>query len=451
MGEKILPRKEILDQYIERTLKSKKAYEEAKELIPGGVGSGYRYIVPYPFFIKEAKGSKFWDLDGNEYIDYLMAYGPLIAGHAHPVIVEAVKEQLEKGSLYAIPHEKTVEFLRELKKRYPMLDMFRLTNSGTESTLHAIRLARAYTGKDKIVKIEGCYHGMHDNVLVSVEPRLGAAGPRWAPSVIPDSLGTTKASLQDVVVAPFNDIEVMERIFQKHEGEIAAVILEAVMMNGVGVIPPVKNYYQDLRKLTDEYNVLIIFDEVKTGARVAYGGAAELYNVKPDIVTLAKAIGGGFSLGAFGARKEIMELVTPLGRFLHGGTYNANPLAITAGVVTLKKIMTKQAYRYLHKLNEEMVKGVNDLIEDTGINASVTSVSPMGYIYFPAMKPKNYREAVSRVNMQKTIDFWFAMLNRGVLIWAPCQMEQWNITMAHTEEDIQYTLEKIDEAFQQVK
>jgi len=452
----VMPRKDILEEYLARTPTSKKLYEEAKDLIPGGVGSGFRFFEPYPFFIKKAKGSKMWDVDGNEYIDYLMGYGPLVGGHANPIILEAIREQMEDGIMYTMPHEKNIEFLRELKRRYPMMGMFRLTNSGTESTMHAIRLARGYTGKDKIIKIEGAYHGAHDYVLVSVTPPLGKVGPVTAPTSVPQGEGIPRDVVKNTIIVPYNNTEVLERVLKKYEGEIAAMIVEPVVLNDAGVVLPKEGYLRDVRKLTEEYNVLLIFDEVKTGVRLAPGGAAEYFKIEPDIVTLAKAIGGGVPLGAFGAKKEIMESIFPLGHVTHAGTYNTNPLAVAAGIATLKKILTDQAYAYMKARHEELVKGLRDQLEDSGVEGFISEICPMGYIYFAAKDRKvdevyDYRSALLYCDLQKTIDFWFSMINRGVIMWAPCQLEQWNVTVAHTKEDIEKTVELAGEALNKIK
>jgi len=414
-----------LEKYIARTLTSKNLYEEAKELIPGGVGSGFRFFEPYPFFIKRAKGSRMWDVDGNEYIDFLMGYNPLVGGHANPIILEAVREQMENGTMYTMPHEKTIELLKELLRRYPMMGMFRLTNSGTESTMHAIRLARGYTGK-KIIKFEGTYHGAHDYVLVSVYPPLGKVGPRTAPTSVPQGEGIPRDVVKNTIIVPYNDAEILERTLKKYEGEIAALIIEPIMLNNVGVVLPKEGYLKEVRKLTEEYNVLLIFDEVKTGVRLAPGGAAEYFKIEPDIVTLAKAIGGGFPLGAFGAKREIMESISPLGHTAHAGTYNANPLAVTAGIATLKKILTDQTYAHMKARHEELVRGLKDHLEDSGIEGFVSEICPMSYIFFAAKDRKvdevfDYRSALLYSDLQKTIDFWFSMINKGVIIWAPCQ------------------------------
>jgi glutamate-1-semialdehyde 2,1-aminomutase len=437
-------KEETIKEYIARTPKSKKLWEEAREVIPGGVGSGVRCFKPYPFFIDRAKGSRVWDADGNEYIDYLMGYGINITGHAHPIIVDAVKEQLEKATAYTIPHEKSFLYIKELLRRFPMMDMFQFANSGTEATMHAVRVARAYTGKDKIVKIEGTYHGQHDYVFVSIHPPLAQAGPKWAPTPVIESDGVPIDTAKNTLIAPYNNVEAMENLFKKHEGEIAAVIMEPVMLN-CGVILPKPGYLKDIRKLTEEYNIVLIFDEVKTGCRIAPGGASELYKIKPDMVTLAKAIGGGLPLAAFGGKRDIMETLGPVGRTSHGGTYCANPLSVSAGLACLTKVMTNKMHKYITDRGEELNKGVRDMIEDIGVKAYVNGIGPLGYVFFTESAPVDFRTATVN-DLDKTWEFWFNMVNNGVLPWGPLQFEEWYMSIAHTKEDIAKTIETSGDA-----
>jgi glutamate-1-semialdehyde 2,1-aminomutase len=442
-------KEETVKIYTARTPKSKKMWEDAKEAIPSGVGSSVRYFEPYPFFIDRAEGSRVWDVDGNEYIDFIMGYGINIAGHAHPAIVNAVKEQIEKGSAYTMPHEKSFLYIKELLRRFPIMDIFQFANSGTEATMHAIRVARSYTGKDKIVKIEGCYHGCHDYVIVSVWPPIAKAGPKWAPTPVIESEGLPPDTAKNTLVAPYNNIEAMENLFKKHEGEIAAVILEPIMLNA-GPILPKKGYLKDLRKLTEGYNIVLIFDEVKTGCRVAPGGASELYKIEPDMITLAKAIGGGLPLAAFGGKKEIMESLYSPERTWHAGTYCANPLSVSAGLACLTKVMTNEAYRYITDRGDELLKGVEDMVEDTGVTAKVRGIGPVGYIFFTDVEPVDYRTATT-VDIEKTREFWFNMFNKGILPWSPSPLDEWYVSVAHTKNDITETIETSGEVLRKVK
>jgi len=444
-----LLKKELLDEYIRKTPKSKKLFDEAREVIPGGIGSAARHCLPYPIFVDIAKGSKIWDVDGNEYIDYIMAYGALAGGHSHPAILEAIREKLENGTMYGMPHAGVIKLVRELLRRYPMLDEFRLTNSGIESNIHAIRVARAYTGKDKIVKMEGAYHGSLDDLLVSLKPPLDEAGPREAPNPVPHSAGIPKDTIKNTLVAPFNDADVLDELLRRHDGEVAAVIMEP-MLGSCGVVQPKKGYLGEVRKLTRDHNVLLIFDEIKTGVRMAPGGASEYYHVDPDIVTLAKAIGGGNPIGAFGGKREIMELVFPVGNTFHSSTFADNPIAVAAAEATLCKILTDNAYHHARRINDQLSKGARDLAESSGVEVWVSSVSSFGYIYFMGIEPVDYRTAM-KTDLKKTLDFWFKMVNEGVFIWSPVQFQQWNTTVTHSEEDVEKTLEKMDTAFKKIK
>jgi len=440
---------ETLKTYNSRTPKSKKLWEASREAIPGGVGDSTHYFEPYPFFIERAKGSRVWDADGNEYIDYIMGYGINIAGHSHPTIVNVVREQLEKGTVYGMPNEKTLLLVKELLRRFPAMDMFQLANSGAEATMHAIRVARACTGKDKIVKIEGCYHGAHDYVLISVYPPVAKTGPKWAPTPFLQSEGVPIDSAKNTLIAPFNNIEAMEMLFKKHEGEIAAVMLEPIMLNA-GVVLPKDEYLKDLRNLTNEHNILLIFDEIKTGCRVAPGGACELYNIKPDMITLAKATGGGLPFGAFGGKKEIMECLFPFGRTFHAGSYCSNPISVSAALACLTKVMTKDAHKHITYLGNSLLKGMEDVVEDTGVTAKVRGVGSVGCVFFTDVDPIDYRTAAT-ADMKKTWEFWFNMVNGGVIPWGPCQFEEWYVSVAHTKEDVAKTIETAGDALRKAK
>lgn len=440
---------EYVKEYSTKTSASRELYDRAKKTTPGGVHSPIRFFEPYPFFLERGKGSRVWDVDGNEYIDYCLAYGGAALGHAHPRIINAVKEQMERGSLYGMPHELAIRFVEELKDRYPMMDMFRLTSTGGDATMYALRAARAYTGKDKIVKIEGHYHGAHDYSLISDKPPLGKTGPREAPTPVVETTGVPRGISENVLVAPYNNINAMENIFRKHEGEISAVILEPVMGTS-SVILPMDGYLSDLRKLSEEYNVVLIFDEVKTGCRVARGGVCELYGVDPDMVCLAKTIGGGLPLGAFGGKEEIMELFSPLGETMHFGTYNACPAAVAAGYTALKEILTEETYRYLNRLGEMLLKGSRDAIEDSGVKASANAVGPIGNLIFRDTPPIDYRTAAA-CDREMWRAYWLGMLNQGIIITGAAWYEPWFISPQHTEEDITKTLDSLKNVLHKIK
>ena len=440
---------EILERYIERTPKSRTEYEKAKKLIPGGVGSGVQIRTPYPIYVAYSKGSRVWDLDGNEYIDFSMCFAAMIAGHAHPAIVDAIRRQIERGTLYGMPSVLASELVLELQRRYPMLEMVRFTQSGVEAVTYALRVARAATRKSKFVKVEGAYHGGMDELFVSTQPPImEMAGPAWDPTPVLQTEGARSDAAEHVLVVPFNDIEAMERKLAQHKDEVACVILEPIMTNG-GVIPPVEDYLRDVRYLTRKYNVLMILDEVKTGCRVAPGGACELYHIQPDLVTLAKAIGGGTSLGAFGGRADLMGLIAPNGPVFHAGTYNANPLVMAAGLACLQEVLTLNAYKHINGLGTQLAQGQRELITKHGLPACVTHVGPLGGLIFTPETPKNYREA-RRCNQAMWTDYWFSMLNRGVIPMGCAWFEEWSISVTHSSEDIVQTLEATDETFAEI-
>src|SRR5437764_1987103 len=325
-------------EFRKRTPRSQHMNQRAKASLPMGVSSSFQAVPPYPLFISRAEGSSIWDLDGNRYTDFHLAFGSLLVGHSHPVLVEALRDQLGKGSLYSLPSADVVYLAEELVRRFAPIEQVRFCNSGTEATMDAIRLARAHTRRDKIVKIEGSYHGHHDNVLMSTKPSLVAAGPAKHPNTVPASQGIPADVKSNIIVAPYNDIEALDQILSEHEGEIAAVITEAVLMN-VGIMLPEEGYLQGVRDITRRHDVLLIFDEVKTGVTVAPGGITELYPVEPDLICLAKSIGGGMPIGVFGGREEVMRHINHE-EVLHLGTFNGNPMSMRAGLVTLTQIFT---------------------------------------------------------------------------------------------------------------
>ncbi len=400
-----------------------------------------RFYEPYPLFIGRGSGSKIWDADGNEYIDYCMGYGPLIAGHSHPKIVEAVREQAEKGTAYGMPHAKTGLLIKELLKRFPMMDMVCFTNSGVEAVSHVLRIARSHTGKDKIVKVEGCYHGGLDSVELSVGPPLDKAGPSESPVPYPESAGIPAEILKQTYVVPYNNVAAVENLFEKHGDEIAAMILEPIMLNS-GCVLPKPNYLKELRRITKEHDALLIFDEIKTGCRITPGSVEEIYHVKPDMITLAKAIGGGLPLGAFCGPKKLMEELGPIGKVRHSGTYFANPLCIAAGLACLRDVMDKKAYAHINRLGANLAKGVADVIKDSGVKATVASIGSVGLIYFLDKAPVNYREAAI-CDKDKWYKYWISMMNEGVMISGNTWHQTWFISAAHTDEDIQRTIEAV--------
>jgi glutamate-1-semialdehyde 2,1-aminomutase len=432
------------ERYVERTAGSVAAYERARRLIPGGVGSAIQYYAPHPLYIADSKGSRVWDVDGNEYIDYLLCYAAMVAGHANPQIVEAIRSQAEHGTLFGMPTTLAADLAEEIMRRYPPIEMIRFTQSGVEATQTAIRLARAATGRKHIVKIEGSYHGGTDHLLVSIGGApADSMGSGDAPASTADSAGLLPASTEYTTVVQFNDLEAMRSAFERADGDVAAVIVEPAMTNG-GVIPPRPGYLEGLRELTRERGAVLIFDEVKIGCRIAPGGACERYGITPDLVTLAKAIGGGVPVGAFGGRRNLMEQISPLGPAIHFGTYNANPLGMAAGLACLTKVMTPETYGRMEALATRLADGQRKIIADLGIPACVTQVATLGGILFTPTEPINFREA-ARCDVSRWWDYWFGMLNRGVIPMGSAWFEEWSISAQHTDADIDRTLEATEE------
>lgn len=436
-----------VNAYKRRTKNSRTSHKEAKKYIPLGVSSTLRYFDPHPLFIKQAKGSTVVDVDGNEYIDFSMNYGAQLVGHAHPKVVEAVKKQMDKGSLFTMPHKAMTEFAKEITNRFPV-DQVRFTNSGTETTMHAVRLARGYTDKDKIIKIAGGYHGVHDYLLAD-EDKNGELSPT--------SNGIPSQTQESVLMATFNDLNSIRSLFDKHEGEIAAVIMEPLMFN-LGTILPEDGFLEEVQEICHKEGALLIFDEVKTGAKLAWGGACQYFNMEPDIVCLAKSIGGGLPIGAFGAREEIMSEIKPEGGVVHAGTYNANPLAVQAGLTTLRDILTKDVYEKVFSLSQELAEGYTQIIEDFDLSAHVVSAGPCGTVYFCKGPIKNHKDFMRKFQSKKeNIDaaemYWFGMLNQGIIPHPrerPCT-EQWTISIQHSQEDIDSHLQAFEKIVPELK
>ena len=417
--------------YEKRTPASKQAHTRALDRIPLGVASNYRAYDPYPLFVREGKAGRLWDLDGNEYVDFNLSFGALMAGHSHPAVVRAVESRLRGGTAYGMPHEMEWALADEICKRYPV-EMVRFGSTGTEATMHAVRLARAAAGRDLLVKFEGGYHGLHDSALVSVKPHDGF-GSIDEPRPVPGGAGIPASHVANTLVATFNDLASVERLFAKHPGRIAAVILEPIMMN-VGMCLPEDGFLQGLREITRRHGALLIFDEVKTGAKLAWGGACEYYGVKPDIVCLAKSIGGGLPLSAFGATRDVMEQISKH-KVFHGGTYNTNPISMAAGLATFREVLTRDAYAHVDRLNRKLISAYQNVLDDTGLKAYVTGAGANGVLMFSAKVVRNYRDWLE-VDTDLWRQYWFAMVNRGVLPQPYWWDEQWTISVQHTEADI---------------
>jgi len=418
--------------------KSKELFEKAKTLLPGGVNSPVRAFEPYPFFVEKAQGSKLFSVDGDTYIDYCMSYGALILGHCHAEVLKAVHEQLNKGTVYGAPTELEVKFVELIRQIYPSMEMLRLVNSGTEATMHAVRLARGFTGRKKIIKFEGCFHGSHDSVLVKA-----GSGAAWFGT--PSSLGVPEETASNTIVLPYNNFEALEETLKREGNEIAALILEPVVANS-GLILPRDGYLTFLRKKTEEYGIVLIFDEVVTGFRIALGGAQEYYRVKPDMATLGKILGGGFPIAVFGGKKEIMENLAPIGKVYQAGTFSGNPVSVAAGYSVLK-LLSKERERVYPKLErncERLVKALKDLVLDYGLKAQVNGLASMFQIFFTAT-PVNDYATVKTSEIQKFNSYFKNLLKQGVFI-PPSQFETCFISTAHSEEDINATLTAFDNA-----
>jgi len=418
--------------------KSKELFEKAKTLLPGGVNSPVRAFEPYPFFVEKAQGSKLFSVDGDAYIDYCMSYGALILGHCHAEVLKAVHEQLDKGTVYGAPTELEVKFAELIREIYPSIEMLRLVNSGTEATMHAVRLARGFTGRKKIIKFEGCFHGSHDSVLVKA-----GSGAAWFGT--PSSLGVPEETASNTIVLPYNNFEALEETLKREGNEIAALILEPVVANS-GLILPKDGYLSFLRKKTEEYGIVLIFDEVVTGFRIALGGAQEYYGVKPDMATLGKVLGGGFPIAVFGGKKEIMENLAPIGKVYQAGTFSGNPVSVAAGYSVLK-LLSKERERVYPKLErncERLVKALKDLVSDYGLKAQVNGLASMFQIFFTAT-PVNDYATVKTSEIQKFNSYFKNLLKKGVFI-PPSQFETCFLSTAHSEEDINATLTAFDNA-----
>ncbi|WP_233437666.1 aspartate aminotransferase family protein [Candidatus Korarchaeum cryptofilum] len=434
-----------LELFKKRTPKSGEIFEEVSGMVPFGVNSNYRYADPYPIYMKRAKGSRIWDVDGNEYIDFNMAFGALGIGHSHPKLVEAIEEKIEEGTIFGFEFDEMLDLAKIIKARYKV-DMMKFQSTGLEATFHALRIARAFTGRKKIVKFEGCYHGSHDFLLVSVKPSKYKAGHPVTPNQVPGSQGVLEDVVKHTLVAQFNNLESVEKIMRQHGNDVAAIILEPIPMN-MGFVIPKPGFLEGLRSICDEYNCLLIFDEIKTGGKF-YSGAAGYFKVRPDLMTLGKAIAGGFPLSVVAGKKEIMQSIVP-GVVSHAGTFNANPVAIRAGLVTLRDILTEEALSYASRLGEELAKGYLDIIKDEGIEATVQYIGVSGSMVFAKDEVVDWR-SFQKVDVGKWWLFMIAMMNRGVLPnYGPD--EQWTVSTQHTKEDIETTIEKFKEVAKIIK
>ncbi|MFN8672163.1 MAG: glutamate-1-semialdehyde 2,1-aminomutase [Candidatus Sericytochromatia bacterium] len=424
---------------------SKELLEKAVNIIPGGVNSpvrAFKSVGGNPFFMKEGKGSKIIDEDNNEFIDYIGSWGPMILGHSHPAIVEAVEKQIKIGTSFGTPSRLEVEMAELITSSMPNIEMVRMVNSGTEATMSAIRLARGYTKKNKIIKFKGCYHG-HGDML------LAAAGSGVATLGIPDCPGVTENTAKDTLTVSFNDIQGLEEIFENYPYDIACIIIEPIVGN-MGVVMPLDGYLQKVRELCDKYDTLLIFDEVMTGFRVAFGGAQSVYNIKPDLTCLGKIIGGGLPVGAYGGKKEIMKHVAPSGSVYQAGTLSGNPLAMSAGIAQLKELIKNKdiIYPELDKKAKKIAEGVGKASEKYNIPVCLTGIGSMMCVFFTDQPVLNY-DIAKTSNIEQFNKYFWSMIEQGIYL-PPSQFEAFFISYAHTEEDIEKTVNAIDKAFAKV-
>jgi len=417
-----------LGVYMQRTAGSMLANQRARQVMPLGVPSSFQAYDPHPIVVRRAQQAWMEDVDGNRYVDYDMGFGALFSGHCHPVVRKAVERQLDDGTLFVTPCELNAEVAELLAARYG-LPMWRFTNSGTEATMDAIRVARGVTGRDKIVKVEGGYHGHHDEVMVSMKPSLDVAGPAHAPTPVPATAGITQAVLGDTLVIPYNDAAALERVLATND--VAAFIVEPVMEN-IGICMPEDGYLQAVREITRRYGTMLIFDEVKTGITAGWGGATGAVGVQPDLVCLAKSIGGGFPLGAFGGTQECMDQITS-GRVLHLGTYNGNPLCMAAARAVLADVCTPQATRSVIDLNTRLVAACQDTIDAADLPAHTVQFGAKGCVTWSVEPIRNYRD-YKGTDFDLAFAQWMHGINRGVLL-PPGLDEQWLISVLHTEAD----------------
>ena len=423
--------------------RSRELFAQAQQLMPGGVSSpvrAFKAVGGEPVVIARGHGSRLVDVDGNEYVDYLCSWGPLILGHAHPSVVEALQRAAERGTSYGAPTEAETELARLIHEAMPSLEMVRFVSSGTEATMSALRLARAFTGRDKIVKFEGCYHGHADGLLVQAGSGVATLG-------LPDSPGVPASCAQETLVARFNDVPSVEALFDRHGDAIAAVIVEPVAGN-MGVVPPQPGFLEALREITRRAGALLVFDEVIAGFRVAYGGAQSLYGITPDLTCLGKIIGGGLPVGAYGGRREVMQMLAPNGPVYQAGTLSGNPLAMAAGVATLRELQPPGFYERLDALSAKLVESVARAAKSAGVSLWLNRVGSMRTPFFVDAPVTDYASA-RRSDTKLYARFFHAMLERGVYL-APSQFETVFISSAHTEREIADTVTAAEASFAEI-
>jgi glutamate-1-semialdehyde 2,1-aminomutase len=416
---------------LDNTPASRELFDRAVRSLPLGVASSFQANDPYPIYLREGRGSRVWDVDGREYVDFHNGFGTMVVGHAHPKVAEAIEKAARSGTHFAVTTPTTVALAEELCRRFG-LDQVRFTNSGSEATMDAIRVARAATGREAVVKIEGSYHGHHDTVMFSVVPNSDVMGGRDRPASAPMSKGIPQDVARHTVVVPFNDAEALDRLLAEREGRVACLIMEPVMMN-IGICLPQPGYLQAVRDLCTRHGVVLIFDEVKSGATVAPGGAMERFGVRPDLACFAKAVGGGAPLGAFGGKAEIMETIGAGAAQL--GTFNGNPLAASAGLAALTEVLTPDAYDLLSRLGTQLAQGCEKAIAEHGIPAHAVDLGAKGCVSYRTEPLRSYRDFLE-CNVALFEASWPWMVNRGIFM-TPGDEEQWTISVQHAEQDVQ--------------
>jgi glutamate-1-semialdehyde 2,1-aminomutase len=422
-----------LTKLADRTPQSKRRYERGVKVMPGGVPSSFQENDPWPVYLERGEGARVWDVDGHEYVDFHNGFGVMCIGHANPTVGAAVKARVDQGTHFAAPTEGSIVVAEELADRFG-LPQWRFVNSGTESTMDAVHLARGATGRDMILKIEGSYHGHHDAVMVSVYPPLEALGERDDPRSVPYGEGYPRALTELTRAVPFNDADALERVLEKLEGQVAGMIMEPAMMN-INIIPPVDGYLERVRELCTAHGVKLIFDEVKTGATIARGGATRRFGVQPDIITLAKAVCGGYPGGAIGMTEEVAALVAD-GRVHQYGTFNGNPLVMAAAEATLTEVLTEDAYAKLESSSDWLLARCDEIIERHDLPCYTQGLGAKGCVIFAPEPLREYRDYLTKVDGDLATLAWLYHMNHGVFM-TPGVEEEWTLSIAHTEEDLQ--------------
>jgi glutamate-1-semialdehyde 2,1-aminomutase len=420
-------------KFTERTAASKERYERAVKVMPGGVPSSFQQNDPWPTYIERGDGARVWDVDGNEYADFHNGFGVMCISHANPKVGAAVKARVDLGTHFAAPTDGSIVVAEELQRRFG-LPQWRFTNSGTESTMDAVHLSRGATGRDVILKIEGSYHGHHDAVMVSVYPELEELGERDDPRSVPYGAGYPRALTELTRAVPFNDADALESVLNKLEGQVAGLIMEPAMMN-INIIPPVSGYLERVRELTAQHGVKLIFDEVKTGATISYGGATKRFGVTPDLITLAKAVCGGYPGGAIGMTDEMAELVER-GRVHQYGTFNGNPLVMAAAEAALTEVLTEDAYPKLEDTNERLKSACQDIIDSYGLPAYTEGMGAKGCVIFSPEPLREYRDYLTKVDGELSTLAWLYHMNHGIFM-TPGVEEEWTLSVAHSDEDLE--------------